>query len=405
VKKYEILAYGARSTFVKEGFMVPLKYSSRSKRGRGRGASLCMWGEGPSNESPFDDEAEGKGTSRKDSLRTPIVKTTTDDEGRKLRIKRDKIDGFRSRGDMNLNPWDEDGDSIEASRGKTQDKTNVGIGGWDDFDDNEKKFRGNKAKSRMGGWDDSYDYDDDNIASRSRNTDRTFDSDENYRRTSNSARGWDDLNMDEKKPRGSTFSKRTRAEGWDNTEEDDGGNGSSRLRKFNPGPFQSSGRVNRRDKKPDSFNRQRLQNPTFSNQRGVYEGNSISRSRSIKPDMQDFKDNREGKINMRVLDLAGYVHLYGLAPILNALSSGSRSFEVIQTTLPDMDPKSDDISPEARLAPCLFIQDRVVDGRSGDKAAAAREIEVLAKQRGLPIAYVDKGVLNTLCENRPHQVS
>ena len=120
--------------------------------------------------------------------------------------------------------------------------------------------------------------------------------------------------------------------------------------------------------------------------------------------MQDFKDNREGKINMRALELAGYVHLYGLAPILNALSSDRRSLDVIETPLQETEQTSAEISPEARLAPCLFIQDRVVDGRSGDKAAAAREIEDLAKRRGLAISYVDKGILNTLCDSRPHQV-
>ena len=35
----------------------------------------------------------------------------------------------------------------------------------------------------------------------------------------------------------------------------------------------------------------------------------------------------------------------------------------------------------------------------------AEQVEELAKENNVPVAYVDKGVLNTLCGNRPHQVS
>ena len=42
-------------------------------------------------------------------------------------------------------------------------------------------------------------------------------------------------------------------------------------------------------------------------------------------------------------------------------------------------------------------------GRSADKSRAAREIEQLAEARGVPVARVDKGVLNALSGNRPHQ--
>jgi 21S rRNA (GM2251-2'-O)-methyltransferase len=66
------------------------------------------------------------------------------------------------------------------------------------------------------------------------------------------------------------------------------------------------------------------------------------------------------------------------------------------------------VKPEAKLAPYLFVQEGTLDNtkrsfRSDAKIQASSEIVALAKQYGLPIAEVDKGVLNTLCGNRPHQ--
>ena len=77
--------------------------------------------------------------------------------------------------------------------------------------------------------------------------------------------------------------------------------------------------------------------------------------------------------------------------------------------------------PEARAAPFLFVDDKQSSsGASGggggigggggggatisrDKTRATREIESLAESLSVPIHAVDRGVLNTLCGNRPHQ--
>ncbi len=74
----------------------------------------------------------------------------------------------------------------------------------------------------------------------------------------------------------------------------------------------------------------------------------------------------------------------------------------------DEKPKRD-IKPEARLAPSLFVQEGALDNihkrtfRSSSKKEASGEIIALAEELSLPIVETDKGVLNTLCGNRPHQ--
>src|SRR6056300_1590848 len=70
------------------------------------------------------------------------------------------------------------------------------------------------------------------------------------------------------------------------------------------------------------------------------------------------------------------------------------------------------IKPEAQTSPHLFIQEGTLFDdtnnkrnfrRSNAKVEASSEILTLAKNHGLPIVEVDKGILNTLCGNRPHQ--
>ena len=66
------------------------------------------------------------------------------------------------------------------------------------------------------------------------------------------------------------------------------------------------------------------------------------------------------------------------------------------------------IKPEAQTSPHLFIQEGTFDNnkrsfRSNAKVEATSEILSLAKLYELPIVEVDKGILNTLCGNRPHQ--
>ena len=113
-----------------------------------------------------------------------------------------------------------------------------------------------------------------------------------------------------------------------------------------------------------------------------------------------------------------FVHLYGLAPVINALKANKRDLKSVDS-LVDLDllqgedleheMKQRDRKPEAQFTPWLLIQDNMKNGsfggKTGDKAAVAQEVEQLAKDMEVPIAYVDKGVLNALCGSRPHQVN
>ena len=137
------------------------------------------------------------------------------------------------------------------------------------------------------------------------------------------------------------------------------------------------------------------------------------------------EEGGERKINLRSLEAAGFVHLFGIAPVLNALSAGRRDLVLssekseagvtpLQNLLTDQLNEEDqgqemDVKPEAQFSPWLFVQETSQRGagrgsaRSASKARAAREIEELAEERGVRIARVDKGVLNSLCGSRPHQ--
>eukprot|EP00977_Amphora_coffeiformis_P019257 scaffold7101_cov153-Amphora_coffeaeformis.AAC.2 len=120
-------------------------------------------------------------------------------------------------------------------------------------------------------------------------------------------------------------------------------------------------------------------------------------------------DHNQKKINMRALEGSGYVHLYGLAPVRNALRAQRREFKPLENRfLLDEDDEStaetDDRKPEAQFRPYLFLQERKGKvGRAGDKSMQAEEVQRLAEELGLPVAHVDKGILNTLSGNRPHQ--
>lgn len=149
------------------------------------------------------------------------------------------------------------------------------------------------------------------------------------------------------------------------------------------------------------------------------------------------------KIDMKGLEAEGFVHLYGLAPVLSALKANRRDFspqdqpQATTATSSGSDYFDDDdddgnnennnndddfnafpseyiprvsqstIKPEAQFTPWLFLQDRSgggSSGRSGDKVEAATQVNQLAEERGIPVHYTDKGSLNALSGNRPHQV-
>ncbi|GAX13696.1 21S rRNA (GM2251-2'-O)-methyltransferase [Fistulifera solaris] len=142
--------------------------------------------------------------------------------------------------------------------------------------------------------------------------------------------------------------------------------------------------------------------PYGKNRRNNYDNNQESN-----------KPNNDRRINMRALEGAGFVHLYGLAPVLNALRAGKRDFtrpeDMIDINLLEGDEAEHEMlqrerKPEAQFSPWLFVQEQKGrTNRSGDKQSQAEEVLELAKLRGLPVAYVDKGVLNTLSNDRPHQ--
>jgi 21S rRNA (GM2251-2'-O)-methyltransferase len=146
---------------------------------------------------------------------------------------------------------------------------------------------------------------------------------------------------------------------------------------------------------------------------------------------------------LKLLENAGYEHLYGISPVLNALKANQRNFanpddedeedlndllelqerlssvdgidnefsKALEDELLSPDEKKEEkreIKPEAKLAPYLFVQEGTLDNtkrsfRSDAKIQASSEIVALAKDHRVPLAEVDKGVLNTLCGNRPHQ--
>ncbi|EJK63962.1 hypothetical protein THAOC_15352, partial [Thalassiosira oceanica] len=145
------------------------------------------------------------------------------------------------------------------------------------------------------------------------------------------------------------------------------------------------------------------------------------------------------RINLRLIEDSGLQHIYGIAPVLNALQWDVRDFDdpeeaededvaELKRRLAgsdlsddfddDEDEEGDDdfyerkdrreIKPEAQLKPHLFVQEGTLSAsrrsfRTASKAEASSEILSLAERRGLPVVEVDKGVLNTLCSNRPHQ--
>ena len=131
---------------------------------------------------------------------------------------------------------------------------------------------------------------------------------------------------------------------------------------------------------------------------------------------RSFRDNQkkdEKKINMKALEGAGFVHLYGLSSVLNALKANRRDFTSPESFI-DIDTlegedlehelKQRERKPEAQYSPWLLVQEKGTrGGRTSDKIMAAEQVEQLAEERGVPIARVDKGVLNALSGNRPHQ--
>lgn len=140
-----------------------------------------------------------------------------------------------------------------------------------------------------------------------------------------------------------------------------------------------------------------------------------NRYRRQDDDASTAQSRDDQRINMRALEGAGFVHLYGLASTLNALQANRRDFtqpddeidlESLQGEQYEREIRQRPRKPEAQFSPWLFLQTGTGENRSTratSKVAQADRVKDLAEQRGVPIAYVDKGVLNSLSNNRPHQ--
>jgi 21S rRNA (GM2251-2'-O)-methyltransferase len=144
-------------------------------------------------------------------------------------------------------------------------------------------------------------------------------------------------------------------------------------------------------------------------ERNGYQRDSSSRRFDKNVDRTD----SDRKMNLKALERAGFDHLYGLASVSNALEAGMRDFsrpedlirlEDISGEQLEHEMKQRARKPEAQFSPWLFVQQKSSSSsRSLDKAAQAAKVLRLAEQRGIPVATVDKGVLNILSGNRPHQ--
>jgi 21S rRNA (GM2251-2'-O)-methyltransferase len=170
--------------------------------------------------------------------------------------------------------------------------------------------------------------------------------------------------------------------------------------------FGASRRDNNNGRRGDSSQRTN-RNDDNNGRRGDFSQRSNRNADDNKP---------ERKINMKALESAGFVHLYGLTPVLNALQAAKRDMtrpedrikleelegEAYQHELAQRDRK-----PEAQFSPWLLVQgpqqQKANAARSRDKQAQAEQVLELAESRGVPVAYVDKGVLNALSGDRPHQ--
>jgi 21S rRNA (GM2251-2'-O)-methyltransferase len=223
--------------------------------------------------------------------------------------------------------------------------------------------------------------------------------------------GWDDFEPDfTQTPSSRSSSSSSSTGGWDDFDPfDDNSNNSNNNNTPRKSPAQ-------RNRNPGSSGGGRGGGP--SRRRASFDNNkSGGRFSNQQRNNNSDRKRPQRQINMNALEKAGLVHLYGLSSVLNALAANVRESTAIEDQLGDfaMDDNldQDDIpteelperKPEAQFRPWLFVQDKegARGGRKGSKAAAAEQVLALAEERGIPIAEVDKGVLNTLSGNRPHQ--
>lgn len=96
---------------------------------------------------------------------------------------------------------------------------------------------------------------------------------------------------------------------------------------------------------------------------------TVPRSAPWRDDADEEEEDDDGVVCDR---------LYGVSPVLSALRAQRRDFHR------------------------LWLQDTLDTDKRNDRPAL-REIETLAHAAGLPVGRRDKGTLNGMCRNRPHQ--
>ena len=310
----------------------------------------------------------------------------------------------------------------EGRRGRNRnwnrDQQDIDAGGWDDFDpwNNDGGRRNDNNDGDGGGW-----------SSRRRSNERPFISRRRPSRNYNDDDGYDYDDDDWGGGTNDRPQQRERRGGGDRR-------GGFRDRDQVRGDRRPPNRF--RDREQGSFRPSSRRNDdgrdggSFGNRRNRSISNSNRNNRFTK----DKPSSTTRAINMNALEGAGFVHLYGLSSVLNALSVDRRDFQTSKENIDTDGWANDDdddrfsklsgnddsffdddeedentatkheVKPQAQFRPYLFVQERSTQsGRRGSKASAAAEIIKLAQEKGVPVEYVDKGILNTLSGNRPHQ--
>lgn len=206
--------------------------------------------------------------------------------------------------------------------------------------------------------------------------------------------------------------------GWDDFDVESIGSGSSApRRRSNPPPRGRGGDRGRQGNDRRGNDRRGGSNRNASDDNNDWGRNNrqpsrIPRQRTPYP-KKSTDEQKQRSINMNALEAAGFVHLYGLSSILNALKAEQRdlttSHEKSESLFFDEEQETPELSspppPQAQFRPYLFVQEKASSQRRGSKAVQEEQVLELAEKHGIPVARVDKGILNTLSGNRPHQVS
>ena len=169
-------------------------------------------------------------------------------------------------------------------------------------------------------------------------------------------------------------------------DEDDDPNNIRQFRSNRPGPPREDFRGDRRGP-PRERRGDQVDRPRFGS-------NDRARRRQDDPE----------RINLRLLSDAGYEHLYGLSPVLNALMAASSGVGRDLTAPEPSDIDTPPLPAKSAPLPTLFVQPpSSVSTRSASKSASTSTILSLASSLSLPVVELDKGTLNSLSGNRPHQ--